>query len=93
MTDERTDTTHPPSTDRLDRYDYYRGPKPLADRWTATRDTLRMRCSLSTHRLGWELRLTAGSNFRRSQVCKTEREVHETSDAWKAEAISKGWTV
>jgi hypothetical protein len=50
-----------------------------------------MRCALSTHRLGWELRLTAGSNFLRSQVCKTQTDVFETSAAWKAEAVSKGW--
>jgi hypothetical protein len=76
----------------LDRYDYYRGPKALADEWTVTRGQLGMRCALSTHRLGWELRLTAGSNFLRSQVCKTQTEVFETSAAWRAEAISKGWT-
>ena len=76
----------------LDRYDYYRGPKALADEWTVSREQLRMRCALSTHRLGWELRLTAGSNFLRSHVCKTQTEVFETSSAWKAEAISKGWS-
>ena len=83
------DTGHAART--LDRYDFYRGPKPLADEWTVSRDTLKMRCALSTHRLGWELRLTAGSNFLRSQVCKTQTEVFETSATWKAEAVSKGW--
>ena len=76
----------------LDRYDYYRGPKALADEWTVSREQLTMRCALSTHRLGWELRLTAGSNFLRSHVCKTQTEVFQTSSAWKAEAISKGWS-
>ena len=75
----------------LDRYDYYRGPKSLGDEWTVSRDALTMRCALSTHRLGWELRLTAGTNFLRSQVCKTQTEVFETSAAWRAEALSKGW--
>ncbi len=75
-----------------DRYDYYRGPKALADEWTVSREQLKMRCALATHRLGWELRLTAGSNFLRSQVCKTQTEVFETSAAWKAEAMSKGWS-
>jgi hypothetical protein len=84
------DTGNPVRT--LDRYDYYRGPKALADEWTVSREHLKMRCALATHRLGWELRLTAGSNFLRSQVCKTQTEVFQTSAAWKAEAISKGWS-
>jgi hypothetical protein len=79
-------------TRTLDRYDYYRGPKALPDEWTVSRDLLKMRCALATHRLCWELRLTAGSNFLRSHVCKTQTEVFETSATWKAEAISKGWS-
>ena len=84
------DTNDQPRT--LDRYDYYRGPKQLPDEWTVSRQQLKMRCALSTHRLGWELRLTAGANFLRSQVCKTQREVFDTSAAWKAEAIGQGWS-
>jgi hypothetical protein len=80
-----------PDAAPLVRYDYYLGPKRLGDLWTLTRGALTMRCALSTHRLGWELRLTAGANFSRAQVCKSEGEVHETSDAWKAQAIAQGW--
>jgi hypothetical protein len=76
----------------LRRYDYYAGPQHIGEMWTATRAALTMRCALSTHRLGWELRLTAGSSFSRSQVCKSEQEVFDTSDAWLAEAKSKGWS-
>ena len=75
----------------LQKYDYYQGPKSLGDVWTLAKGPLKLRCALATHRLGWELRLTAGANFLRSQVCKSEREVSETQDAWRAEAISKGW--
>ena len=76
----------------LKRYDYYLGPKSLGDLWTLTRDTLTMRCALATHRLGWELKLTAGSNFSRSQVCKSESDVHKVSQDWKDEARTKGWS-
>lgn len=79
-----------PST--LRRYDYYQGPRPIGDLWTLTRDALSMRCALSTHRLGWELRLTAGATFLRSQVCKSEPEVFSVSEAWKDEAQLKGWS-
>jgi hypothetical protein len=76
----------------LQRYDYYRGAQPLGELWTMTRDALKLRCALATHRLGWELRLTAGSSFSRSHVCKSQEEVFDTSDAWRAEAAAKGWS-
>ena len=75
----------------LKRYDYYKGPERLGDEWTLSRGTLTMRCVLSTNKLGWELRLTAGSSFSRSQVCKSEADVRTTSAAWAAEARAKGW--
>jgi hypothetical protein len=76
----------------LTKYDFYKGPKPIGDMWTLTRGELTMRCAVSTHSLGWELKLTAGASFSRSQVCKTQAEVFATADAWKAEAIGKGWS-
>jgi hypothetical protein len=75
----------------LKRYDYYLGSQSLGDLWTLKRDALTMRCALATHRLGWELRLTAGASFSRSQVCRSEAEVLSTRDAWQAEAAGKGW--
>ena len=77
---------------KLVRYDYYKGPQSLGDAWTLTQGALTMLCALKTHRLGWELRLTAGKNLIRTQVCKNETEVFDTADAWQAEAIAKGWT-
>jgi hypothetical protein len=41
--------------------------------------------------LGWELRLTAGDEFLQSKVCKTEDEVLETGEQWKAALLEKGW--
>jgi hypothetical protein len=76
----------------LKRYDYYSGPQSLGDMWTLTRGAVTLRCALATHRLGWELRLTAGANFLRSQVCKSQQEVHDTSTAWRTEAVTKGWS-
>ena len=75
----------------LKRYDYYLGPQSLGDLWTLQREALTMRCTLATHRLGWELRLTTGASFSRTQVCKSEAEVFGTRDAWQVEAKTKGW--
>jgi hypothetical protein len=76
----------------LKRYDYYAGPRNLGDLWALTREKLTLRCALSTHRLGWELRLTSGASFSRSQVCKSEAEVSTVSEAWQDEARKKGWS-
>jgi hypothetical protein len=75
----------------LKRYDYYKGPVSLGDLWTLKREALTMRCALATHRLGWELKLTAGAGFSRTQVCRSETEVTKFSEDWQAEAKLKGW--
>ena len=76
----------------LQRYDYYQGPKSLGDVWTLAKEKLKLRCALATHRLGRELRLTAGANCLRSQVCRSEQEVFDTQTAWRSEALAKGWS-
>jgi len=77
--------------DTLTKYDFYRGPQRLGELWDLRRDRLKLVCALSTHRLGWELRLGAGTNFTRSHVCKTQSEVTEVADKWKTEAVRQGW--
>jgi hypothetical protein len=76
----------------LTKYDFYRGTQRLGPLWNLRRDQLTLTCALSTHRLGWELRLGAGTNFTRSQVCKTQSDVFAMADQWKAEALRQGWT-
>jgi hypothetical protein len=74
----------------LKRYEFYAGPEQLGALWTLSRDTLTMRCTLATHRLGWELRLTTRTVLR-SHVCNSEAEVFSVSDAWQGEAKQKGY--
>jgi hypothetical protein len=76
----------------LQKYDYYRGPQPLGEMWTMKRDALTLKCTVATHRLGWELRLAAGSSFSRSQVCRSESDVFDVARAWRDEASAKGWS-
>ena len=76
----------------LTKYDFYRGSQKLPDLWSLRRDQLKLICGVKTHRLGWELRLGAGSNFTRLHVCRTQAEVFSVADGWKAEAMRQGWT-
>jgi hypothetical protein len=48
-------------------------------------------CILTTHELGWELRLMT-SHLVRSHVCRSSAEVLDTQEAWKAAMLQKGWT-
>jgi hypothetical protein len=49
-------------------------------------------CRLVAHQLGWELRLNVGGSLQRSQVCRSQDEVLDTSEQWKTEMVEHGWT-
>jgi len=74
-------------------YDPVRKVEILGELWKATKGSHKLVAQLRTHPLGWELRASVGLEIHRSQVAKTEQEVFDVSDAWKAEAIAKGWAV
>lgn len=79
--------------DTLTRYDAWRGVEPIGDWFVLTRDGRQARCEIRTHPLGWELRLigAARDGFEPTHVCRTEREVFDTGDEWKAKMVEKGW--
>ena len=54
----------------------------LDDVWTLRKRNHVVQCMLSTHQLGWELRLEVGELFM-TQVCKSDREIEDVSRAWK----------
>ena len=66
-------------------------PTKQGDTFRLTKGPRQAVCELWTDGLGWELRLLAVGELLQSQVCRSEDEVLETSDAWKAALISKGW--
>ena len=78
-------------TSVLTPYDPERGIAPLGEVWALRKGAWTLRCGLSTHPLGWELRLEVGANLTRSEVCKTEARVFDVSEAWKLEATGRGW--
>jgi hypothetical protein len=78
--------------DALRPYDSFRGIEPLGQTWTLKKDARTADCALTTHPLGWELKVTLGDELVRSQVCKTETSVFDTSDEWRRQWEAKGWT-
>jgi hypothetical protein len=77
-------------TSGLARYNVVEGIQQMGEMFVASRATLRLQSALSTHPLGWELRLETAGQLVRSQVCKHEADVFKTAGTWKAEAESKG---
>ena len=52
-------------------------------------------CELWSHQFGWELRLMIdGGILQRSQVCRSNDEVLDTQEQWKAAMLGNGscWT-
>jgi hypothetical protein len=80
-------------TDDANRYGYdeYVGHETLGDLWRLTQGGKTLRCVLTTHPLGWELRQLRGDALTRSQVCKTSAVVVDVAEAWKADATEHGW--
>lgn len=72
-------------------YNLDRGPQKLADLWTVSRGVQSIRCGLSTHPAGWELKLTASDSAFRTRICETTQAVRDTATNWRAEAAAKGW--
>lgn len=73
-------------------YDPQLGPFQIGDMWVMTKlGGHRARCAISTHPLGWELRILQGDNLLRSQVCKTQPDVFDVADDWKHEYTKNGW--
>lgn len=75
----------------LRRYDSFRGIEPLAEMWTLTKDARTAVCTLTTNPLGWQVTITLNGELYRSQVCKIEADVFDTSAAWRKDWEAKGW--
>lgn len=90
MTQERTLS---PELEALPCFDPWQGPKTIGEWFVLRRDNKEARCEIRTHPSGWELRLTGvlQDGFELTQICRSKREVHDTSEAWKAKLVVKGW--
>ena len=79
--------------DGLKRYDPWVGSEMIGDCFVLKRDDRQARCEVRTHPSGWELRLAGvlQDGFDLTQVCRTQREVFETADKWKAKMHTRGW--
>jgi hypothetical protein len=59
--------------------------------WTLHKGRKVARCVVWPHQFGWELRLTAALELLQTHVCRSETELIETQEQWKAAMLEKGW--
>jgi len=52
------------------------------------------RAIIMTHQLGWGMRLMVGAQLEvvQTKVCRSEEEVFDCGDRWKAALMEKGWS-
>ena len=76
----------------LQRLDWPGSPVELGELFVLTKNKSKARCALLSHQFGWELRLFVGGQLEvvQSQVCRSQDEVPDTSEQWKAAMIEKG---
>ena len=73
------------------RSDWYGEQQQLSPAWTLRKGSKAAKCAVWSHQFGWELRLIAGPELVQSQVCRSETELIETQEQWKAAMLEKGW--
>ena len=76
----------------LRRYEPIRGLETLGELCSQQKAGRELRCILTTHPVGWEVRVAAGECFSRSQVCATQDLVFSVAAGWRSEAEAAGWS-
>ena len=76
----------------LHRFDATIGAAKLGEMWTiAKQGRTSLTCIVTTHPLGWELRIMKNGRETRSQVCQTHHETFEQAAEWMVEYEDDGW--
>jgi hypothetical protein len=70
---------------------YYGSPALLGVVWTLRKGDRTATCEVWSHPLGWELRLSAGDEFVRSEVCRSLVGYLDVADTWRVAFVDKGW--
>jgi hypothetical protein len=71
---------------------HFAGAERLSPAWTLTKGWKTAACVVWSHQFGFELRLTIGEELRQSQVCRTQEDLINYQDTWRAGLKVKGWT-
>ena len=78
----------------LQRFTWNGTPREIGDLFRLQKNRRDARAVIFSHQFGWEVRLLVGSQEElvSSQVCRTQEEVLNAGEQWKAAMIEKGCT-
>jgi hypothetical protein len=71
------------------RPDWYGEQQRLSPAWTLHKGRKAAKCVVWSHQFGWELRLIVGTELIQSQVCRSQPELIEVQEQWRAAMLAK----
>jgi len=75
------------------KWKHSRSDTPTGHSTTTSFTTTAIVWQLWSHQLGWELRLVIdGGELTRSQVCRSNDEILDAQEQWKAAMVGKEWS-
>lgn len=72
--------------------EHFAGPERLSPAWTLHKGRKTAECSVWSHVLGFELRLEAGGEILRTEVCRTQDDLIRVYEEWRTALATKGWS-
>jgi hypothetical protein len=78
----------------LQRPDWHGTPIEPGELFVLHKNRREAKAIIFTHQLGWEVRLLIGaqSEVVQSQACRSQEEVLDCGEQWKAAMREKGWS-
>jgi hypothetical protein len=78
----------------LQRPHWHGTPVALGELFILHKNRREAKAIIFTHQLGWEVRLLIGAQAEvvQTQVCRTQDEVFDCGEQWKAAMVEKGWS-
>ena len=78
----------------LQRPDWHGSPVDLGELFILKKNGRAATCKLRSHQFGSELLLFVSSQAEvvQTQVCRSQKDVLSTGEAWKGKMVEKGWT-
>jgi hypothetical protein len=78
----------------LQRPHWHGTPVALGELFILHKNRRGAKAIIFTHQLGWEVRLLIGAQAEvvQTQVCRTQDEVFDCGEQWKAAMVEKGWS-
>jgi hypothetical protein len=77
--------------DLIPQREHWSGPERLSPGWTLSKDRKTAECVVWSHQFGFELRVTIGADLVQSQVCRTQQDLINIQETWRAAYEGKGW--